>query len=166
MSDINLSEEKYRCAVQSGLEGLTLGDLFIKSAEGKSLRPVRLQLDQYIPLDQVDAAEAAKSRLSGSLGRSIKMGWIIVENSALPCDTKSVESPTQAVASATTITEVAAGIVRSDQLTSPIAGTRSAKDSYPWPEDKDLPVVKLISDADSKTHNALATTEADLLKNN
>ena len=162
--NVDLRQEKYKCAVQSGLEGLTLVDLFIKSAEGKSLRPVRLQLGQYIPLDQVDAAETSKSRLSGSLGRSIKMGWIIVENSALPCDTSSVEAPKQAVASATTITEVAAGIVRPDQLTSPIAGTRSAKDSYPWPKDVEIPVVKLISDKDSKTHNALALTEADLPK--
>jgi hypothetical protein len=163
---MDLSKEKYKCVVQSGLEGLILTDLFIKSAEGKSLRPVRLQKDQYLPLDLVDSAEAVKSRLSGSLGRSIKMGWMIVENSALPCDTKSVEAPKQPMTSATTITEVAAGIVRQDQLTSPISASKSLKESYPWPKDVDLPVVTLISDEDSKTHNALAITETSLLPKN
>jgi len=162
---MDLSNEKYKCAIQSG-EGLILVDLYIRTADNKILRPVKLQKGEYVPNEAVDASDILKSRLGGSLGRSIKMGWIVVENPALPAEVEKKEVPAMDVPKMTNagITEVAAGIVKPNQISNPISGVVTPRENSPWPKDTELPVIQLMSDKDSRTDNSMAITETSHLK--
>lgn len=160
---MDLSKEKYKCVIQSG-DGLRLVDLYIRTTDNRVLRPVKLQKDEYVPMEILDSQDVLKSRLGGSLGRSIKMGWIIVENPAIPAEVNENQAPKMESpkTSSAAITEIEAGSLTPDQISNPISGVVTPKENSPWPKDVELPVVQLMTDKESRTDNAMAITETSL----
>jgi hypothetical protein len=74
--------KKYICAVQSGMGGLDLNDLFW--FENGNRRIVILQKNEYVPVEKIDKKVLTSSLLNGCLFRCLNAGWIVESDSDQP----------------------------------------------------------------------------------
>jgi len=163
MTDEELKKERYVCQIQSGTEGLMIADLFIKTAVAHIVKPVTLKKEEYLPTDLVDFGDLKKSRLSGSLSRCIKRGWISVENPAGEIvkeerPAPEMKKPTPSAG----ISEVRAGLVDPKECTDIAGEAAQPKGIDPFPKDKEIPIKEVISLVEARTPNTFAVTEGDL----
>lgn len=164
MSDEELQKEKYRCDF-NGIGSITVRDLLIKAKNSVYVRPVTLNRGEYILTELLDFADLKKSRTSGALKQLIQMGYIAVENSAVPNETIARETVMAPASKSSVITELQAGTVSPNDITNLISGKDSPESSAPnvldYPEDKQPKVYELISDEQSRTPNTFAISEVD-----
>lgn len=166
MDNDQLSKEKYRC-VFPGHNGVTIGDLIIKSKNPEHNRPIKFNFGEYLLTELLDFADLKKSRLGGALKKFIEMGWIVVENAAEMIEQKEVKSaeiiyPKQP----DVITEVKAGTVSPRDITNPTATAgQPGKSMIGFPEDKPMKTVEVMSTKESRTVNNFAISESPTQNN-
>ena len=160
MDDEQLRKEKYRCTF-AGHNGLTVGDLFIRSKNFNFNRVVQLKQGEYLLTELLDFAELKKSRLTGALSKFIEKGWVTVENPAAPVEKREV-APIEMVQPATSaaVTEMQAGTVKLQDVTNLTATAGQPKSMLDYPEDKPVKVVEVVSFEKSRTVNSCAISES------
>jgi hypothetical protein len=157
MTDEMIKQEKYKCEIQSGIEGLEIADLFIKI--GALQKHVVIQQGEYLPIDLVEFDNLKKSRLVGSLKRCIDYGWVSVESpTAVPPKVKEV-AVSKPAARPVAITEEGAGIVSARDITNKVSDMRRVDADTVYPDEIQPPVREIVTVAQSKTPNAMAITE-------
>lgn len=158
MDDEQLRKEKYRCDYD-GADGLKVGDLFFKASNPTYNRMVSLKKGEYILTELLDFADLKKSRTTGALSKFIEMGWVVVENPSVPSTRVVATNYSSPIEDA--ITELQAGLIKAETITS-FAGTlRQSTKSIGYPTETHLKVVESLSLDKSRNINSLAISETD-----
>jgi len=79
-------KERYRVAIEGGIEGLSFPDLFIR--RNGVIREVRVTKDNYIPIAQIEPDVLKRSLEEGCLGRALRKNWVVIEGEVTPEDTE------------------------------------------------------------------------------